>query len=81
MDQKILFKNFFHQGSWDIVHLPSCIPGQFDQPWRPEVIPWEKGKLAQGDGKLYSQRIIYDFVSIINILLEIGMAEDVDIST
>ena len=46
-----------------------------------KLYPGRKGSLAPGDGKLSLQRIVYDFVSIINILLEIGMAEDVDIST
>ena len=81
MDQKkILFQNFFpHRpvgystfGCQDRVAAQSCIPGQFDQHWRPELVPQEKGSLAPGDGKLSLQRIVYDFVSIINIFLWIG---------
>ena len=37
--------------------------------------------MATGDGKLSSQRIVYDYVSSKYILPEIGMAEDVDLST
>ena len=73
MDQKkILFQEFFfHQGRWDIVHLPRNIPGQSDQPRGDQ-------KLGKGDGIVVLVEIVYAELVVVNRHPKVGnMAYDV----